>query len=216
MSEELGRIERLPVDSYKSGRKLLFVPLVFAPRETQGDLEEIVNRYWEQVRAQITNLEQKLGSVAKVFHELVPVGSGDGIKSIEEMNKGSYEVAKVWVDKGAELQPIEDGELLTEFMDWGRCLSLGLQSRAAMTKVYELYVEANKKRNEHLAKQIDETLKNDELGILLMGEGHHVQFPPSIQVFYVAPPSLDELKRWSREREAEARSRRQEDEESQE
>jgi len=34
-----------------------------------------------------------------------------------------------------------------------------------------------------------------------MREGHQVNFPPDIQLFYVAPPALDELKRWLRERE---------------
>jgi guanylate kinase len=29
-----------------------------------------------------------------------------------------------------------------------------------------------------------------------------VQFPPDIQIIYVAPPALDELKRWLRDQEA--------------
>jgi hypothetical protein len=33
-----------------------------------------------------------------------------------------------------------------------------------------------------------------------MREGHQVQFPSDIQVFYVAPPSLDEIKRWLKEK----------------
>jgi len=210
MSEELGRIERLSVDSYKSGRKLLFVPLVFAPREPQPDLAERINRYWEQVQAQIANLEARLGSVTKIYHELVPVGGEDGTRVIEELNEGSHKVTKAWLEKGAELQPFEDSELLAEFMDWSKCLSAGLQSQAVATRIYEFYVEAHKKRNEHLAKHIDETLKDDEIGVLLMREGHQVQFPSTIQVFYVAPPSLDELKRWLREREAEAQGARKE------
>jgi hypothetical protein len=35
-----------------------------------------------------------------------------------------------------------------------------------------------------------------------MGEGHKVQFPSDIQVFYVSPPALDDLKRWMRDYEA--------------
>ncbi len=36
-----------------------------------------------------------------------------------------------------------------------------------------------------------------------MREGHQVQFPTDIEVFYVAPPGLDEIKRWIRAREEE-------------
>ena len=211
MSEELGKIERPPVGEFKSGRKLYFVPLIFYPREPQADFLEKANIYWEQVEVHLTNLEVKLGSVSKVYHELISVGGEDGAKVIEELNKGSYQITKVRLDKGAELQLIEDGELLAEFMDWGKCLAVGLQSPRAFAKVYEAYVEAQKRRNNRIANQIDETLKNSETGILLMREGHQVQFPSDIEVFYVAPPGLDEIKRWLREREAEAQSQSAED-----
>jgi len=202
MSEDLGKIEKPPVEEFKAGRKLYFVPLIFSPREPQADFVEKTSRYWVQVEAHLANLEVRLGSVSKVYHELVPVGGGEGTKVIEELNKDSYQITKASLDKGAELQPIEDSELLTEFMDWSRCLAVGLQSQKAFTLVYEAYAEAQQKRNSHIAKQIDETLKTNEIGILLMREGHQIQFPTDIQVFYVAPPGLDEIKRWLREREA--------------
>jgi hypothetical protein len=35
-----------------------------------------------------------------------------------------------------------------------------------------------------------------------MGEGHALHFPEDIQVFYIAPPALDEIRRWLRDQEA--------------
>lgn len=204
MSEELGRIEKPPVEDYRAGRKLLLVPLLFGPREPLADLGERIDKYWDQVEAHVSNLEEKLGNVAKVYHELVPVGGEEGAKVIDELNKGSHRVVGARLERGAELQPIEDGELLAEFMDWSRCLAIGLQSEKAVTRVYEFYSEAQRKRNEHMANRIDETLGNDEIGLLVMTEGHRIQFVSDIQVFYVAPPALDEIKRWARDRAAEA------------
>ena len=89
-----------------------------------------------------------------------------------------------------------------EYMDWSRCLAIGLQSQKAFSEVYEKYSAAQKERNETIAKKIDEVLLENETGILLMQEGHHVQFPADLQIFYISPPALDELKRWLREREA--------------
>ena len=200
MSEELGKIEKPAVEDFREGRKLYFVPLIFSPREAQGDIMVRINRYWSQIESHLTNLEVKLGSVGKVYHELVSAGGEEGAKAIEELDKGSYQVIRARLERGAELHPVEDGELLVEFMDWSSCLALGLQSQQAFTKVYGFYAEAQKRRDSHIAQQIDETLGEKEAGILLMREGHHVQFPPDIQVFYVAPPALDELKRWLRER----------------
>ena len=208
MSEEVGKIEKPQVDDFKKGRKLYIVPLIFSPSETQSELLQKVTNYWDQVEAHLTNLEVKLGYVNHVYHELIPVGGEAGAKAIEELNKGSYQIAKTRLEKGAELQPIEDGELLIEFMDWSKCLAVGLQSQQAVMKVYQLYSETQNRKDEYTAKQIDETLKSGESGLVLMREGHHVQFPSDIQVFYVAPPGLDEVKRWLREPKAKAQGRR--------
>lgn len=204
MSQELGKIEKPAVEEYKAARKLFFVPLIFTPRDIQGELFEKVFRYWDQVESQLTSLELKLGIARKVYHELVPVGGEEGSKIIEELNSTSYGIIKARLDKGAELEPLEDADLLTESMDWTRCLAVGLQNAKVFDKVYEFYVESQKKRNEHIAKMINDTLKESEVGILLMREGHQVQFPGDIEVFYVAPPGLDEIKRWLRTKDIEA------------
>jgi hypothetical protein len=204
MSQELGKIEKPAVEEYRAARKLFFVPLLFTPRDIQGELFEKVFRYWDQVEAQLTSLELKLGIAKKVYHELVPVGGEEGGKIIEELNSTSYGIIKARLDKGAELEPLEDADLLTESMDWTRCLAVGLQNAKVFDKVYESYIQAQKKRNEHIAKMINDTLKESEVGILLMREGHQVQFPADIEVFYVSPPGLDEIKRWLRTKEVEA------------
>ncbi|MDO8491978.1 MAG: hypothetical protein Q7T04_08205 [Dehalococcoidia bacterium] len=200
MAEQLGKIERPAVEGYRSGRRLLFVPLVFAPKEAEAELQEMVDKYWEQVESHVAGMEARLGQVKEVYHEMLPIGGEDGAKAIEELSQGSYRVAGARLDNGARLEPIEDPELLAEFMDWNRCLSVGLQSEKALKTVYDFYAEAHKRRNEHIAKKIDETLKEDDIGILLMREGHQVQFAQDIRVFYVAPPGLDEIKRWVRAR----------------
>ena len=203
MSQELGKIEKPSVEGFRVARKLFFVPLIFSPRDIQGELFEKVFKYWDQVEVQLTNLELKLGVVKKVYHELVPVGGDEGSKVIEELNSTSYGIVKARLDKGAELEPLEDADLLTESMDWTKCLAVGLQNQKVFDQVYESYTQAHKKRNEHIAKMIDETLKGGEAGVLLMREGHQVHFPADIEVFYVSPPELDEIKRWLRTREME-------------
>jgi hypothetical protein len=203
MSQELGKIEKPSAEKYQSARKLFFVPLIFSPRDIQGDLFEKVFKYWDQVEVQLTNLELKLGVVKKVYHELVPVGGDEGSKVIEELNSTSYGIVKARLDKGAQLEPLEDADLLTESMDWTKCLAVGLQNQKVFDQVYESYTQAHKKRNERIAKMIDETLKGGEAGVLLMREGHQVQFPADIEVFYVSPPELDEIKRWLRTQEME-------------
>ena len=205
MSEELGKIEKPAVEEYRAGRKLFFIPLVFSNPDLPLEYLIIYNRYWEQVESQIANLESKLGAVNHIFHELVPAGGEEGLKDLKQLKVNSPSILESRMAQGAILEALEDNDILTELMDWSRCLSIGLQNQKVFSAVYGFYTEANNKRNEFIAKKINDTLKENESGILIMGEGHHVQFPPDIRIFYVAPPALDELKRWMTDYEAKAR-----------
>lgn len=201
MAEELGKIEKPPVEHYKKGRKLFFIPLIFGSIEPPEDYTEKLNRYWEQVTEQIEELTAKLGKVNRIYHELIAETGEAATKTINEMSEKSYSIIKTYLEKEAQLEVLEESEILMEFMDWNRCLLIGLHNPKVMSKVYEAYTEAGKKRNESIAQRLDETLKDDEIGLILMRDNHQVQFPPDIQVFYIAPPALDEIKRWLRERE---------------
>lgn len=199
MAEELGRIEKPEVKDFKEGRKLYFVPLVYCGKDTPIEYVEKYHKYWEQVEKQISELEAKLGKIARIYHEMVASGGEEGGKIIEELNKESHQIVKARLDKGAQLEALEENDLITELMDWSRCLAIGLQNQKVVNLVYELYLEASKKRNEQVAQKIKDNLQANEIGVLFMMEGHQVTFPSDIQVFYVAPPALDELKRWLRD-----------------
>ena len=200
MAEELGKITKPPVEDFKKGRKLYFVPLLIGSDDTPEEYLEKLGKYWEQVKKQLDELESKLGSINVIYHELVPAAGEEGCNAVGDLCKDSHALIKAYMEKGARLDALEEVDILTEFMDWGRCLLIGLQNSAVANKVYESYMESGKKRNEFIAGKIDETLNDDEIGILFMRENHQVQFPSGIQVFYVAPPALDEIKRWLRER----------------
>jgi hypothetical protein len=203
MSEELGKIEKPLAEEFKKGRRLYLVPLIYCEKEPPAEYLVKFNKYWNQVEDQVSSLELKLGRIDRIYHELVPVGGDDGVKTIRDLHDKSCQVIENRLAKGAEMEATEEAELLTEFMDWSRCLVTGLQNEKVFARVYKYYAKASKKRNEHIARHIAETLKPDEVGILFMREGHRIQFCSDIKVFYIAPPALDEIKRWLRQRKVE-------------
>jgi hypothetical protein len=202
MADELGKIEKPPVTDFKKGRKLYFVPLIYGGKDLPEDYLVKFHKYWEQVEKQVAELTGKLGEVNRIYHELIATSGEDGMKTIEELSEKSHKIVRSCLEKKAQLEAVEDNDILTEFMDWGRCLIIGLQNPKVVSRIYDSYVEAGKKRNEYIARKIDETLRENEIGLLLMRENHQVQIPPDIQFFYVAPPALDEIKRWLRENES--------------
>ncbi|MDD4923378.1 MAG: hypothetical protein PHF74_00900 [Dehalococcoidales bacterium] len=199
-SQELGKIEKPEAEKFQKGRKLIFVPLLFAPHENETELQKLHDKYWQQVAEQINNLESKLLDITRVYHEFICTEGEEGLKEIERMDAGSYDIVNNLVKKGSKLMAAESVELLGEFMDWNKCLSTRISSQKVITKIYEFYNEALKSREEWIRKGIDLTLGEDEFGLLIMRENNKIQFPSNVEVFYVAPPSLDEIKRWVREK----------------
>jgi hypothetical protein len=197
--EQLGKIERLEVESFKQGKKLYLVPLVYSGEEAPDEYKGKCSCYWQQVAEQLTNLASKIGKVNRVYHESIFQCGEDGMKAMERLNPGGYQIAKTQCDNGAIFETVEEKELFEEVMDWQRCLMLGFMSDKVASKVSEFYVEAARKRNEFMAKKISETLKDDEAGLLFIREEHSVQFPGDVEVFSIFPPALDEIHRWLRD-----------------
>ena len=200
MSEQLGKIERPAAERFKMGRKLYLVPLVYCGEDSPDDFRDRCNRYWQQAAEQLANLASKIGKVRRVYHESVFRSGADGLKVVERLNQGSHDIARTHCDEGASFEAVEEEELFGEYVDWQRCLMLGLGSEAVASKVARFYVEAVTKRNESMAGKIAQTLGEDEEGLLFIQEGHSVQFPADIEVFSVFPPALDDIHRWLRDR----------------
>ena len=202
MSQELGKVEKPEVSSFKHNRKILQVSLVYAGKDSPAEYMELFEKYWQQVDEMITKLENKLGNATVIYHETINAGGEEGLKMLETLNPKSHNIVDVRQKTGDKLKCIEDTELLEEVMDWERCLMIGFLSDKVAKTVYSSFSEASRKRYQQISKTIDETLKEGDIALLFIREGHMVQFPQDVDVFSVAPPALDEIHRWARDRAA--------------
>ncbi|UCD08269.1 MAG: hypothetical protein JSU79_07895 [Dehalococcoidales bacterium] len=200
MTDELGQVEKPEAKQYEGKRKLYLVPLVYTYEGAPSDYAEKYELYWKQVQETIMNLESKMGTVDLVYHESVTISGDEGLEIMEKLSPLSCKITKERCQSGAKLEVIEDEELTEETMDWERHFMMGFISNKVAKTVSDLYAEASKKRYEHIANRINETLGEDNAAILFIRENHRVQFPSDIEVFSVAPPALDEINRWLRER----------------
>lgn len=199
MSQELGRIERPTAESFEGTRKIFLVPLVYSPAEPPADYVGMLERYWAGVRNQVRRLSERTSPVARVYHEGVFESGEAGVKMIEQINLRSHTLIAEYVSATANVESLEDSELFAESVDWQRCLMMGPMSRKVMDLALSGYREATRQRFDVMAKRINDTLLAGESAILLIQEEHSIQFPRDVQVFYVAPPALDEIHRWQRE-----------------
>ena len=192
----LGQMPRPEADRFMGKRKLFLVPNYVFPPGMPEAAEKLAERYWSEVRDHVQNLERSLGPVRHVFHEMLYEQGDEGMKLIEAMNPLGCNFVRTLCSSSATLQVTEDRSTVEENMDWQRCISVGLMSQKVATLAMDGLEETTQKRYENIGARIDETLKEDDNGILFIREDHRVQFPSDIQVFYVAPPGLDAIKRW--------------------
>jgi hypothetical protein len=198
MSEELGKVEKPEVSSFKQKRRLLQVPTIYSSKDSPAEYVELYGKYWQQVKEQVNKLENSLGSVTVIFHENLAKGGEEGLKIMQAINTHTYEMVNPKYQAGIKLVCIEDNDTLEEVMDWEHCMLMGFISNKVANMVYGFYTDASRKRCEFIAKAINDNLRDGDVALLFIREGHMVQFPTDIDIFSVSPPALDEIKRWSR------------------
>lgn len=197
--QALGQVERPPADQFQGKRRLLLLPLMFAPPGADSEVSDgqaIYQRYWEQARTQVDALAVGLGGLHHIYHESLVEGGEEGLAYLQMADAHAYAMVQVRCQAGATLEATESIELLLETMDLQRCLMVPLASETVAARIQEWYAEANRSRYDYIAQRIRDTLQADETGLLLINERHQVQFPTDLEVFYIAPPALDEYRRW--------------------
>jgi hypothetical protein len=194
----LGSVGKASTDQFAGARKLMLVPLVMAVHD-ESEFVELVNRYWNEAGQQVRNLESGLGRIAHVFHEGTVDEGEAGLTALERGAAPSFPLVKEVWGRGAQVQAVEETETLLETLDLQRCLLVAQASTTVGQRLYEWYTAARKRRYETMIQRIRGALQEDEVGLLVIGQDHQLQFPPDIQVFYVAPPSLNDIDRWLRD-----------------
>ena len=199
MTQRITEIPRPKAESFRSGRKIYLVPTLLAGPGIPDELGKMLNRYWDEVREQVENLERTLSKVTHVYHESVFRPGEEGLRTVENVNLHGHAFVNILCRSTATLEPTDEQEAFLEASDWRLCLSMGLASEKVAKIARDSLDDAMRSRYTHIAAAIDETLGDDEAGLCILSEDHRVQFPGDVQVFYISPPSLDEIKRWGEE-----------------
>ena len=196
MSQKFARIEKSTTERFLHKRKLFLVPNMYEPPSISDDGSTLLRKYWRQVQAQITNLESGLGQVQHIYTETITQHGQGGLHQIESSLQQTYPLIKEAHLNGAVIHATENEETLLQLMDLQRLLIFPLASSTITTKLTEWHHENIRQRWDHIANLITETLRINEVGLLIINERHQIQFPSDIEVIYVSPPALDAYRRW--------------------
>ena len=196
MTTPITNIPKPEAKRFKDARKVFLVPIYIIPPGISNEGDVILERYWTEVRDHLNNLQMSLGKAGHIFHEAIFDGGDEGMKAVEILNFKAYPLIQDMCESGGKLEATEDKMAVHESSDWQRCLSVGLLSDKVSSMALNGYQDSTTRRYEHISNRIDTILKPDSIAVLFIREDHRVQFPTDIQIFYIAPPSLQSLKQW--------------------
>jgi hypothetical protein len=109
------------------------------------------------------------------------------------LDRENYQIVRKLIEGGSSFEATEDPTLLAESLSW-----LEMVEREPFdTIALELYQETLKERDRYISSRIDETLKDDELGVLFIEPNREVKLNGPVRIISVCrfDPS-DYLRSW--------------------
>lgn len=167
MSADLGSISS---DLDKQGEKL-------CGEERWRTHKKNVSKFWGIISRYVDSLEAKN---LKIYQDSLVANGEMGMKIVQEaVKKGSknYEIIAKLIEKGAKIVKTEDISLIKEEYDYITKMAKSKSFLGRMLGALRYKLKKGKllkKRDEFIAKTIDETLKDGETGILFLGAHHEV------------------------------------------
>ena len=187
-------------------RKLIYIPIIHMGADLgsvasdlnkQGEKlcgeerwrkhRETVSKFWDIIVGYVDSLDAK---DIKIYQDGLVADGEMGMKIVQETaKKGSknYELIARLIGKGATIVKTEDVSLIKE--EYNHIMKMA-KSKSFLGRIlgalgYKLKKgKLLRERDEFIAKTIDETLKDNETGILFLGAHHDVlsKLPEDIQV----------------------------------
>ena len=165
----------------------------FGKVELQNHRRDIV-KFWEELDKIIEKRIKDIDiSVLRIYQDGHAVGGPIGIKiakEIAERGSRNHQIIMRLINRGAVLMKTESIDLLKEEYFLIKSMVMAKTpvdgERAAM-EYRKRKDEILKKRDKHIAENIDKTLKEDETSILFIGAAHNVEkeLPSDIVVDYL-------------------------------
>ncbi len=196
---EIAKIQKPEAGRYAGKKKLYCVRNVYLPPNAPEDYRKIFHTYWDEAEKQLEKIEAA-GKIQKIFCENIHTAGEEALDTIGKTNERAVRLIRKKMSEGGTLLPLEKEEIFMPFLDWGNCL-LVIRSREVIEKVYGFYTGLLDKRFEHILNVIEENLAEGEAGLVLMRDEDRsrIQFPDTIEVFLITPPSYDTLLKWLRD-----------------
>jgi len=143
------------------------------------DYDNKCEEFWRYVAEKLSVFR---GRIRKIYRESLSTSTKEALLALSGDEPRSRSVLLSLLGDGAEPESSEDSILMAETQSWIR-----MMREAPNEMVSEMYGESLAERNRYLANRIGESLREGEVGLLLIDSRRRVEPAQDIRVIRVCP-----------------------------
>jgi hypothetical protein len=179
------------------GRMLLFVPRMYTEEEFKSltpvlpeDFGPKTLEFWSYVEEK---LQVFVGKVQRIYRDEVCQSGERGLAYLSSADSENFSIVRKLVENGAVFEATEDSMLVAESKSW---LDMAKQNPVD-TMPLELYEETVRERDGYVTRRIDETLLDEETGVLFLKPGREINLNERVKIIKVCRfDPADYLRSW--------------------
>jgi len=183
---------------------LLLVPRMYTEEEFRSMTPVLPEDFGSKTLEFWSYVEEKLqvfaGKIQRIYRDEVCQSGEAGLAHLSLSDSENLIIRKL-VENGAVFEATEDSMLVAESKSW---LDMVKQDPVD-TMPLELYQETIRERDGYVAKRIDETLLDEETGVLFLKPGREIDLKDRIKIIKVCRfDPADYLRSWQVQLQAQA------------
>jgi len=167
-------------------RTLLVVPRMYTKDEFKEETSYVPDDYDDKCEEFWSYVAEKLsvfkGRIKKIFRESLSINTKEALLTLSGDEQPSRSLLLGVLEDGAELESTEDPILMAETESW-----IQMMRGTSNEMLSELYGQSLVERNRYVANRIGESLREGEVGLLLIDSRRRIEPPQDIRVIRVCP-----------------------------
>jgi hypothetical protein len=167
-------------------RILLIVPRIYTKAEFREEASYVPDDYDAKCEEFWSYVAEKLGvfkgRIKKIFGESLSTSRKEALLALSGDDQRSRSLLASLLEEGAEVEPTEDPILIAETESWTE-----MMKQTPNPTVSELYGQSLAERNRYVANRIGESLREEEVGLLLIDSRRRIEPPQDTRVIRVCP-----------------------------
>jgi hypothetical protein len=167
-------------------RTLIIVPRMYTKNEFREEASYVPDDYDSKSEEFWNYVAEKLsvfrGRIRKIFRESLPTNTEEDLRVLSGHEPRGHSLLVSLLREGAELEPTEDPILTSETESW-----MEMMRESPNEAISELYEQSLAERNRYVAKRLSESLREGEVGLLLIDSRRRLELPQDIRTIRVCP-----------------------------